>query len=551
MGQPVVLVGGHRVTGRGPVRLAVGVLVAVLAIAVGVVGNAAAGQQHWPGVLDLARAHPWPAFGTLVLIGVLVEVVLWSWRRGESGPTPPPGTGTGTGAWNVPPRSAVFTGRDRLLEELRQRLGQGGPVVVQALHGRGGVGKTTLAVEYAYRFAQEYQVVWWVDAERPELIGEQLAALGAEAGWVARDAPTPDAVAVVRRRLHTIDRWLVVFDHAIGPAQVCDWLPQRPGHVIVTSRYPHWEQLAAPLPVEAFTRTESVTLLHRLAPSLNPGTAERISAALGDLPLAITQAGGVLAETGIGGQAYLAELRRHAAHAREHGHAAGYPGSLAAAIQVCLDKVIADDPAAVQLLQIGALLAPEPVPLDLLFPGAPDVLPDPLAAAAASGLALAACVARLGRYGLVTLGPDGPVLHRLTQAVTADQLDPDARTRTRSLAERLLTTAQPATADDPARWPGWARLLPHLLALDPATTRNPRLRDMAEQATWYLLARGDLTAGYTLARRLYQAWRQRLGDDHPDTLNAADNLAAYLRRLGRADEAETLEAYVRQRRRPR
>jgi len=292
----------------------IAVLVRMRPVHPGFVGNVAAGQQRWPGVLDLVRMHPWPAVGVLVLVlvGVAVEVGLWLWPRNESTQAPSSGTGTRATAWNVPPRTAAFTGRDQLLADLHQRLCAGGPVVVQALHGWGGVGKTTLAIEYAHRFAEDYWLVWWVDAERAELIGEHLAALGAEAGWVARDAPTSEAIATVRRQLHASDGWLMVFDNAISPAEIREWLPQGPGHVLVTSRYAHWEQIAAAVSVNMFTRNESVTLLKRLCPSLSVALADQISEALGDLPLGITQAGGVLAETGISGHAYLDELRQHA-----------------------------------------------------------------------------------------------------------------------------------------------------------------------------------------------------------------------------------------------
>ncbi|WP_239405910.1 hypothetical protein [Frankia sp. Cj3] len=89
--------------------------------------------------------------------------------------------------WNVPPRNRHFTGRDGLFERIDAGL-PGGPGGVTALYGMGGVGKTQLAIEYAWRHADDYQLVWWVDAEQTVLVAERIAGWPAGPGCARRDA---------------------------------------------------------------------------------------------------------------------------------------------------------------------------------------------------------------------------------------------------------------------------------------------------------------------------------------------------------------------------
>src|SRR3712207_2623748 len=120
-------------------------------------------------------------------------------------------------ARRVPVRNPRFTGRDDMLTELRRRLhADEATLVVQALYGLGGVGKTQLAIEHAHRFAADYDLVWWIDAEQPVLIPEQLAALAARL-----DLPVGPTVADTVERLlaalRSRDRWLLVVDNAERP----------------------------------------------------------------------------------------------------------------------------------------------------------------------------------------------------------------------------------------------------------------------------------------------------------------------------------------------
>jgi hypothetical protein len=83
--------------------------------------------------------------------------------QGKIGPRLP---GVLPAVWNVGPRNPGFVGRDATLISVRELLRSGGTMVVQALHGIGGVGKTQLAIEYAHRYAGFYDLVWWISAER-------------------------------------------------------------------------------------------------------------------------------------------------------------------------------------------------------------------------------------------------------------------------------------------------------------------------------------------------------------------------------------------------
>jgi hypothetical protein len=135
-------------------------------------------------------------------------------------------------------------------------------------------------------------VVWWVNAERAGLLGEQFAALADALGC----AQPGTGVEVMRRavlgELRERGRWLLVFDNAEDPEDLAPWLPGAGGHVLITSRTHRWADLAVPVEVDVLSRAESVTILRGRVPGLSAGDADLVAEALGDLPLAVAQAAG-------------------------------------------------------------------------------------------------------------------------------------------------------------------------------------------------------------------------------------------------------------------
>ena len=440
----------------------------------------------------------------------------------EPGMSGSPLPGSVPRAWNIPARNPQFTGRDDLLEALRERL-TGDRAMVQALHGMGGVGKTQLAAEYAHRFAGSYDLAWWVNSEQGGLIGDQFAALGVALGCVPAAAGPEVVRAVVLAELRERGRWLVVFDNAENPADVTPWLPGG-GHVLITTRASGWAEVAAPVEVDVLARAESVAILQNRVAGLAGADAGRLAAELGDLPLAVTQAAGFMAETGMAAEEYLDLLRTRAGQLLEYGAPGSHRRSLAAATQLIADRLAGEDPAAAELATLCAFLAPEPIPGDL-FTGAASDLPGDLAARAADPLAWRQTLTRLTRQSLVRIDQRGLVMHRLTQAILRDRLTPGQAADARARTEAILAASTPSDPTNPGTWPQWAQLMPHLLAADLAATDSPALRQLACDACAYLLARRDTRICHDLTSDLCAQWRDRLGDDQQHVRQIAFSLA--------------------------
>ena len=360
-------------------------------------------------------------------------------EAGDMGPRLP---GSLPRVWNLPARNAGFTGRDELLVAVRERLLAGDRAMVQVFQGMGGVGKSQLTVEYAYRFAGAYDLAWWIDSEQPGLIGDQFAALGMALGCIKPETGAAAVRAAVLGELRERGRWLVIFDNAEKPADIAGWLPGGGGHVLITSRERRWAEVAVPVEVDVLARAESVAILRDRVAGLTEADADRLAAELGDLPLAIAQTAGFMAETGTSAPRCLDLMRTHAGQLLDQAAPGSYPRSLAAATALIADRLATEDPAAAQLASICAFLAPEPIPEDL-FAAAAAELPDDLAARAADPLGWPQTLAHLARQSLARVDQRGLVMHRLTQVILRDRLGPGQTAATRKCTEAILAARRP------------------------------------------------------------------------------------------------------------
>lgn len=448
--------------------------------------------------------------------------------------------------WTIPAPMRSFTGRTALLENLKTGLRSGSPTRVQAVTGMGGIGKSTAAIEHAHRHRDELDIGWWVPSENPALIPDRLAELARALDLATVTDSVDVAVARLRGALRERDRWLVVFDNAEDPRALAPILPDGPGQVLITSRNPRWQGVAAStVNVPVFSRPESVALLCARAPQLDDSAAGRVADELGNLPLAVDQAGHLLADTGLGADDYVQMLAERAMQLLGHDDGGTHPHSLAASWAVAFDRLADAEPPALELLCLVAWCAPEPVPLSLLIEHR-RYLPARLAAVAADALAMARCMATIRSLGMAVTTPRSVTLHRVPAVLLRAREHNDASgSGWPVVVVRLLRNALPGDIwNNPPQWASWQELLPHVLA---ATSPDRPLANVMEQTSWlldraatYQHTRGDPRAALPTFRRALAARRGLLGDDHPDTLSSARYLAGDLCELSEYPEARAI-----------
>ncbi len=113
----------------------------------------------------------WPLLIAAVVLGCILTYVEVRERNSIEPPRRP--------VWNVRAKNPHFIGREELLRDLHRSLRKSAASIVHSLRGMGGVGKTSLAIEYTHRFARKYRIVWWINAEHPGLIPGQFVKLAA------------------------------------------------------------------------------------------------------------------------------------------------------------------------------------------------------------------------------------------------------------------------------------------------------------------------------------------------------------------------------------
>ena len=431
------------------------------------------------------------------------------------------------------------------------------------LTGMRGSGKTQLAAAVAARCEEEgWLLVAWIHAASRK---EILAGLYEFALRIGIDAPKNIPLEVIVQRLldrlrsaEAADR-LFVFDNVENPDHLRDLIPKGTGvrTLITTTRHLDWDGLGwLRLAVGAFEREQSITLLCERTGDTHREAADRIADALGDVPVAITQAAATAQQGGYSLSGYIDRLSHHpleSSISRLKG--ADYPDAVGIALLMAYEQVLEQlrtthpqrERIAVSLLDALSLLAASGLPTHWLLrlDGDSDAVRDTLSVLKSASViqessdGTKTIIHRLqGHVYRETYLNDQKKLDEasartaaLLSGIDVDRLEnPEQRRHeTQHLIEQLLSV----TSQDYS----------HSLFSEPQV--SSKLAETLHDATSLGMSQPALCLTDSVTRAC-----DALGPHHPDTLASRNSLAGAYRPSGRLDKAialyeQTLEDSIR------
>jgi tetratricopeptide (TPR) repeat protein len=429
----------------------------------------------------------------------------------------------------VPPRIASFTGRTNELDRLDTILIHDKPAAVTqasvgraAVQGMGGVGKTSLAIEYAHRFRGLYAGVCWCPAETRTGLLSALAILAGSLGAAtAEEADVEKAAkAALRRLAEQRATWLLVYDNVPTPDAIADLLPSAGVHVLITSRFSDWSELADEVALDVLPLEEAVALL-RSRTGRGYAGAQTLAEVLDCLPLALDHAAAYCKRT----QMRFADYARKAwslIDAAPRG--AGYPRSVGATFDLAITEAVEQCRAAETLMAYLAQCAPERIPMTLVE-GAVEELERMEALAALAEVSLL-------KHDQFDDSTPAVTVHRLVQAVARarSEADSSAQENVGKLIARLTASYPEDGYDNPQSWSLCAKLTPHLLARRGAD--DPSVFHLLGRTGEYFHGRAAYSQAAPLLRDALAICEKTLGPEHHDTAGSLNNLANVLRAQG-------------------
>lgn len=427
----------------------------------------------------------------------------------------------------------------------------------QVINGPAGIGKTQIALEYAYRYREEYEAVLWANADSREILASDFESIAETLNLPEKSRQNQSIVVdAVRRWLRTTAGWLLILDNVSDIKMVRDFLPAGGrGHILMTTRAPLPSTFALNIEIQKMKpEDETLFLLRRAgiipagapfgaASSVDRWRAREISEALDGFPLALDLAGAYIREVQCSLVSYLNLYRLEKARVlKRRGGSDGFE-VIATTVAIALERVERASPAAAELLRLCAFLHPDAIPEKAFSDGASELGPI-LQPIASDRFELNKAIRELRKYSFMQRNPNNSMLtiHRLLQGVLRESLSREIQHQWAKRAVLAIARAFPGI--EPVAWQCYHGYLPQMQACSTLIAQwnmeFPEAASLLEHAGGYLHVRMQYEQAEPLLRRALTIREKLLGPDHPNLIPFLNNLALFYSEQNRYVQAEPI-----------
>ena len=456
--------------------------------------------------------------------------------------------------WIVPyERNHYFTGRISQLTSVHRKFSQTSKDHHRiAIYGLGGVGKTQFALEYLYRFRNDYDYCFWVS-------GVERTALVSELGLVAKilnftpsrqNLTHTEVASELLRWLPQVSRWLLIIDNLDDMKVLQDLVPSgtATGHVLITTRSANLRGLPAyTFEVPVLSPKEAAELLVRRAMPDSPECdvsediwleAKRIVEELGYLPLAIEQAAGYIQQSLHGIFGFRSIYQSNQRRILNRPVSMDYSKSVSTTWLISFKTLRNDKPDALQLLNLFAFLNPDEILVNFLHAGK-EGLDEKLKYLVADPCIFDELLMSLTNFSLIQRFQQKKsiAIHRLVQVVIKDGLKSEELTRWRNTTIALCAKAFPPVQQKDILLHRQFRSQVMPCIMDPDLENSCLAADLLSRMGWYLDCEAQHGESTPLYERAIEIYRKADGEGRKDLFINMDRLGWNYMKQGRIVEA--------------
>lgn len=436
-----------------------------------------------------------------------------------------------------------FTGRKEILEKIRESFELGQYIsLTQSVTGLGGVGKTQIALEYAFRYGYLYETIWWVNAESSQTIMESYTSFVYKNKHIDKNLIEKEIILeAVWNWMSRNNNWLFIYDNAEDEKSIYKFLPRiNTGHILITSRYANWHRLGKVLSIDVFKQDEAETFLINSIGIEDRKSARELAEELGYLPLALEQAVAYVKGNKITYEKYIELFKKYKLEIfEEDGYEPNdYNSTITLTWNISIEKI--RNKSANQLLYICSFLAPDNIDIGIFGEGK-QYLPEPLASEVSSELKYNKIISKLAQYSLIKIQGNKISVHRLLQEVIRKSIN---KKEWLGYCLNIMTELFNDDNNYLNTWDKYVNIIPHALSV--AKHSDKLCIDLEKVAQLYFVVAEGLCSSATykeaeaLYKRILEIIEELNGTEDPEIAIILNELAHLYNKQGRYKEAEPL-----------